>query len=239
MKTEHKRVLVVLTVVVIGVLATLIAVMIGRRAQPPVPNGLVAYYPFDGNAKDASGNQNDGTVTGATLTRNRFGKANSAYYFPGKGSHIAVAHSPTLAGTNAVSVAAWIKVEPGGTEQPRIAHKHVFDLALSDVSGTPNVFFRVSRLEEGSESVTTPPLSSNQWVFVAGTYDRLSLCLYTNGVLVAQTNASIPIETNNLPIGIGRNLESWGDSFKGCIDDVRIYNRALSEAEVQQLYQWR
>jgi hypothetical protein len=239
MKYNKRSVLAVSVAVGIGLLAALFAVVVARRAHDPLTRGLVAYYPFNGDAQDASGNRNHGTVSGATLTTNRFSSPNSAFYFSGKGGHISVPDSPTLGGTNGLSLTAWITVEPGGMEQPRILHKHVFDLGLSDRSGTPQVFFNISRLEDGVATVKTSPISSNQWVFLAGTYDRQTLRLYTNGVLAAQTNTSIPIELSDLPIGIGRNLESNSDWFKGCMDDVRIYNRALSEAEVRQLYQLR
>jgi len=71
---------------------------------------------------------------------------------------------------------------------------------------------------------------------VAGTYDRQTLRLYTNGTLAVQISATVPIDVNSLPIGIGQNLESGADWFKGYIDDVRIYSRALSSTEVAQLY---
>ena len=66
-----------------------------------VPNyvpttGLVGYWPFNGNANDESGNGNNGTVNGATLTTDRFGSANSAYSFNGNGNHIEIPNSPSL-----------------------------------------------------------------------------------------------------------------------------------------------
>ena len=239
MKIKHWLAIGVLLVAFVAVVAILVGVRSGKKteAQPPVSLGLMAYLPFDGDARDASGNGNHGTISDVVLTTNRFGQPQRAYYFSGKGAHVAVTNSPTLSMTNAVSVAAWVKVEPGGIEQPRIIHKHVFDLRLSDRSGNPQICFDISRMEEGVATVMSSRITSNEWIFVAGTYDGQILRLYTNGVLAAQTNTSIPIETNDLPVGIGRDLETGTDWFKGCIDEVRIYNRALSETEVQQLYQ--
>ncbi|RKY55315.1 MAG: hypothetical protein DRP89_03575, partial [Candidatus Neomarinimicrobiota bacterium] len=71
-------------------------------------NGLVAYYPFNGNANDESGNGNDGTVNGATLTTDRFGNENSAYSFDGVDDYIMVQDSPELQfGTNDFTIALW------------------------------------------------------------------------------------------------------------------------------------
>src|SRR5260370_6049481 len=103
-------------------LVALIILLLPARvhAQNPFTNGLVAYYPFNGNANDASGNGNQGTVSCATLATDRFGNANSAYYFAGDGSDISVSDSSTLDITNALTLSAWIKIEAGGLYQPRI-----------------------------------------------------------------------------------------------------------------------
>ncbi|MBU4445745.1 hypothetical protein KJ656_11790, partial [bacterium] len=62
--------------------------------------GIVAYYPFNGNANDESGNDNHGTVNSATLTTDRFGNENSAYYFDGEDDYIRIQHSPELSSAN-------------------------------------------------------------------------------------------------------------------------------------------
>ncbi len=219
----------------LGTVITL-ALLIQVQAQDPFTNGLVAYYSFNGNANDLSGHGNNGIVAGATLTADRFGNPNSAYYFAGDGSDISIPDSPSLDMTNALSLTAWVKIEAGGLAQPRILHKHVFDLDLSDTSGNPQLGLSIQNYPSGGASVGNAPLQSGQWTFLAGTYDRQTLRLYTNGMLAAQVSANVPIDTNALPIGIGRNLESGSDWFKGYIDDVRIYNRALLSNEVAQLY---
>ncbi len=212
--------------------AALAALTLTASAQSWLTNGLVAYFPFNGNANDESGNGHNGTVAGATLASNRLQVADSAYYFGGDGDNISIPDSPSLDIINAFTLALWIKGQPGGSVQPRILTKHagVIDLGLSDTGSSPNIFFN-----QAGGSVQTP-FVMNEWVFVAATYDRQSLLLYTNGAVAAQVSASTPLNVNDLPIGIGRNLQTGVDWFKGFIDDVRIYNRALSAAEVHQLY---
>src|SRR6266404_7716082 len=87
-------------------------------SQAFLTNGLVAFYPFNGNANDESGHINHGTVNGAILATDRFGFANRAYYFAGDGSYISVQDSTSLDMTNAITVSAWINYQPGGLGQP-------------------------------------------------------------------------------------------------------------------------
>jgi len=90
---------------------------ISTFAQIPT-DSLVAYYPFNGNANDESGNGNNGIVNGATLTADRFGNANSAYSFDGVSNYIEVADNSTLNfGTNDFSISMWLKYpsQVGGT----------------------------------------------------------------------------------------------------------------------------
>jgi len=75
-------------------------------AQAGLNDGLVAYYPFNGNANDASGNGNNGTINGTILTTNRFGTPNSAYYFPGNNDWISVPDAPSLDLTNGYTLSA-------------------------------------------------------------------------------------------------------------------------------------
>ncbi len=74
----------------VAILAIILGLAVQVQAQSFLTNGLVLYYPFDGNANDASGNGNNGTVEGATLTTDRFGNPNSAYYFNGVNNDILV-----------------------------------------------------------------------------------------------------------------------------------------------------
>jgi hypothetical protein len=203
---------------------------------PDITSGLVGYYPFNGNANDLSGYTNNGSVFGATLTTNRFGTPNGAYNFTGVGNtYISIPDSPSLDMTNAITLALWFNTKGGGYAQPRILTKGPpsYGIGLSDTSSSPSIFFA-----NESASVSSSPINLVQsgWIFVAGTYDGHSMQIYTNGVLAGQFSISGSIGVSHEPLGIGENLDDSSDFVNGQIDDVRIYNRALTPAEIQQLY---
>jgi len=212
-------------------------------AKADLDDGLVAYYPFDGNANDKSGNGNDGTINGATLTADRFGNADSAYSFNGNGNYIIVPNSPTLnPATSTLSV--WVKISydaPAGMDivskdgeslerQYLISRNQGFRTHVGDRFGKFSFY----------DGQTLPVLE--QWYHVAQTYDGNSLKLYVNGQYESPLNISSVDggTTNSLqPLRIGGGAPSGTSPFwfAGFIDDIRIYNRALSEDEVKQLYQ--
>ena len=85
------------------------AFMFGKTAHADLNEGMVAYYPFNSDANDESGNGNDGTVYGATLTEDRLGKANSAYSFDGVDDYILVNHDISINFSEAISISIWVK----------------------------------------------------------------------------------------------------------------------------------
>lgn len=93
------------------------------NAQIPT-SGLVAYYPFNGNANDSSGNGNNGTNHGATLATDRFGNSNSAYSFDGVSSYIDCGNGTSLKVANDITVAAWIKSGFSTDQSPEVASKY-------------------------------------------------------------------------------------------------------------------
>lgn len=201
-------------------------------AQSWITNELVAYYPFNGNAVDASGNGHDGTSSGAALTPDRFGVTSRAYLLNGSGAHVAVPHSAAFNFSNKLSITAWFRADGGGLYQPRIVTKTSFDLGLYDTSANPRVFINLV----GVGFMVGPSITAGRYYFASATYDGTQISLYLNGIRVAQTNKTGNLVSNSLNVGIGRNLETGTDWFKGTIDDVRLYSRSLSSEEVAQLY---
>ena len=210
--------------------------------------GLVAYYPLDGNANDASGNGNNGVVTGALPVADRKGTPNAAYAFDGVSANIAVPDSPSLGVTNAFTISAWVK--------PNAGYGQEYVGAIEIVSkwgAVGNASYSLSTNAQGHvlflthDGVTSNWLKGQgqaqaqpfvlpvgQWTHVACVYSNGTKYLYINGQLYGSQQAPAPmVSTVGLSIGSAPLLL---DFFNGAIDDVRIYNRALSAAEVAALF---
>ena len=218
-------------------------------AESILNDGLVAYYPFNGNANDESGNGNNGTVYGATLTTNLWGAQNSAYYFNGTSSRIFVDDSTTLVLTNSLTLAAYmIALQPQNEHANQIIFRGDDRNALDPYSlfliDGVTLFFGISD-DKGNTVSLQAPISPAEWHQVVGTLDGTSgqMKLFIDSVVVASTNTAVrPLGLLTGPqpgLGLG-HLQSASPLFKGCfkgtLDDIRIYNRALSSSEVMQLY---
>jgi hypothetical protein len=200
---------------------------------------LAAYHPFSGSANDESGQGNHGTVEGARLTEDRHGHANRAYEFDGQDDVIIIPDHSSLDITGQISLAAW--VFPTAQKSQQIIRKGVelrgssaapYSLSLS---GTGDVIFSLNLNSQWTQVKKTGyPL--NNWFFVVGTYDGTSMKLYVDGKLESSISVSGSMNTNTSPLLIGTRLNTPADTFKGKIDEIRVYNRALTDAEVQALY---
>lgn len=219
-------------------------------------DGLVGHWDFDndsGNiATDSSGQNNHGTIIGATLTEDRFGNSNKAYLFDG-GDYIDVPNADSLNPTSAITITAWFKATSfhyGSYSWPNIVSKRDHDGAPTRgycmeiqavYSNNPCAGFGVI-LEGGGGGVPvgwgpfTPELEENTWYFVAGVYDGSAATVYVGPSVAYSENYSgnIVPSSDNLWIS---NAPVYGDrAFHGVIDDVRIYNRALTADEVIEVY---
>ena len=213
--------------------AMLVVVMTSGIGYSDLSQGLVAYYPFNGNANDESGNGNDGTVSGATLTTDRFGNPSTAYSFGGPESQDEIILKYEIpATTEDGSWSVWAK--PNHSEWSGAV------LGQSDHTvGYLFYFYHSGRMYAGAgeDNITqvywdsyTPDMAG-QWNHLLLTKSGSTLTLYVNGVNQGQRTMSqiTPIAS----IGIGQ-----GDPYRfdGSIDEVRIYNRALSADEIGQLF---
>lgn len=201
--------------------------------------GLVSHYPLSGNADDAVGGR-DGVVTNATLTADRNGVADEAYYFDGNSSYITIADATGVfeLQESGYSVSAWIYTEDpqtmstgrilsyGGRENNgwqihTYTWPHEVTAALCDETTT---YYQ-----------TTTTISKGYWMHVAFVYESNVLKLYVNGVLEDTNTHAYSENTGNHPLVLGAssyNLE-WG--FAGAIDDVRLYNRSITHDEINLL----
>ncbi|MDD2964887.1 MAG: T9SS type A sorting domain-containing protein [Bacteroidales bacterium] len=199
-------------------------------------DGLVAYYPFNGNANDESGNGYHGMVNGAILSEDRNGFANKAFSFNGFDNWIEVpAISIEMPG---VSAAAWIycsDILPPGSPQIIGIYPGLHHVLQLETNQLLTMFFN-STPTYATESApgTVVPL---EWSFVCGTYDGNYERIYFNGNLVAETPKNDSYSVVNKLLSIGRQNDPIDSYWRGKIDDIRIYNRALTPEEVLCLYQ--
>lgn len=215
------------------------------QAEAPNPSlsaGLFANYKFDGNANDVSGKGNNGTINGsATFTTDRFGQANKALNFDGVDDHVSVPNNNTLSGFNEITLSAWVNHnQTTGTLGAIIAkwYQSVQDNYLMVVEGGTNKFGASTNNERNVPFYSPNSIPINTWNHLVFTHNSSGDWLYFNGYLVASNTISgnIIYSSQNLLIGADSNLGTLWRFFKGKIDDVRLYNRALSRLEVQQLY---
>jgi hypothetical protein len=207
-------------------------------AQVPnyVPtNGLVGWWPFNGNANDESGNGNNGTVNGATLTNDRFGNPNSAYSFDGVDDNIEVISSPILNfGVNpSFTISFWLN-------KSIISSRGVI---CKGEPGNPfgwngwNYFdddFQTGYPCVNNNFVTAP----NIWQFITITVENGTVSSYVNNQFISQfscveliTNSISTVE--NMFFGVERGLNQY---LFGKLDDIGIWNRVLIQCEIQDLY---
>jgi cytochrome c peroxidase len=200
-------------------------------AKPRV-NGLVAAYSFDAGeapGADDSAKENHGTIAGAAWQpAGRFGGALS---FDGVDDMMSALSSASLALTNRFTLEAWVKpsVTGGAVFAKENASGLDYALYAGNTQALPAALARVGTAEK---SVAGPAaLPAGQWSHLAATYDGTNLRLYVNSVLVRTTAMSGTLSTSALPLRIGGSTVR-GELFRGLVDEVRIYNRALTAAQI-------
>jgi len=206
---------------------------VGEIVGTPEVPGLISYYPLDGNAIDESTNSNDGVISGAVLTADRNGTPDAAYIFDG-GNSISLSTNRPIRGTNnQFSVSAWCNPTSSfGFIWRHRAHNRDINL-LYDGSNR----FRWELFDDNTSLhyAITSSVQVAGWRHVCGTYDGSVLKLYVDGqlnvekALVAQVDWEEAFQYEV--------IGGEGPGFQGGIDDIRIYNRALSQSEIFQVYE--
>ena len=217
---------------------------VATAATPSAPGSLVAAYGFNEGSgttvTDGSGTGNTGQIIGPTWTAS--GKYGGALEFNGSNAWVLINDSPSLHLTNAMTLEAWVypftlpssPCQPSGTcYWMDVVHKdsdRYYIEASSNVGQAPEVG---GIFADGKHIVIAPSaLATNSWTHLAVTYDGAMLRLYVNALLVTNTPVTSLITTSTNPLFIGGD-QTMGQYFHGRIDEVRVYNRALSVAEVQ------
>jgi len=206
-----------------------------------INDGLVLHLPLDGNANDMSGNGNNGIAYNITPSSDRFGNPNNSYSFSGSNSYIEVRGTPSVYPGDQVTFSAWVKLPsnlqaPWATIVQRKLKGHWYDAVLRVFNGNEWQF--VVSNGQAWKGVQTYATQPNSWHHLVGIYSNSIVSLYVDNLLVGYSNNQ-KVNGELEYINIGRYIDGTGtiSYLKGEIDDVRVYNRALSASEVQALYQ--
>ena len=201
-------------------------------------NGLVGWWPFNGNANDESGNGNNGTVNGATLTSDRFGMTNEAFGFSGDNEVINCGNSSTLGLTSNSTLTLCYWTQSTDNKWPFI-HKYEDNIAANSNFAVGNQNQQIVVTGNGQNNWIFPISSATSWTFICFVYDGSvdSVSFYLNGILidVKPIMLSSNISTSNLIFGPRFNTAGYPQP-NGKLDDIAIWNRALNQCEISDLY---
>jgi hypothetical protein len=199
-------------------------------------NGLVAYYPFNGNANDESGNgKNALLISGAALTQDQYGKPNKAYYFDGVNDFIELPHPGYLSDG---SISFWVNPH-------RVENQYFISITINYLGGNYDgmgIGQGISPLNSlvfsswdgvGAHYPQTDNLVPGRWYSISATWGSAGMKLYVDGELKDEDpyKGGIYAGTNYCFIG----ADTWGYYGYADLDEIRIYNRALSESEIRGL----
>ncbi|MDY6778162.1 MAG: LamG domain-containing protein [Candidatus Nanohaloarchaea archaeon] len=218
-------------------------------------SSLVAFYRFNnavsgsgGTVQDYSGNNNDGTTKNGTTTGVKGIRGSQAFSFDGSDDYITMGPAPQTEINTFVSLSAWVKPDSLPSKFRIIAGRaqagnEQYDLRTcgSSKCGDDGSLIFLVRDESGYYTADSGITSTGQWVHLVGVFDSedKEARIYANGKLkdiVQTTYAHLNPSSNYFTVGGRTNSGSWADFFDGKIDKVRVYSRALTQTEIQQLY---
>jgi hypothetical protein len=219
---------------------------------PDLQSGLVLYYTFDGNLTDASGNGNNGTSDNEQYINDRWGHSQSAYLFDSDDNFITVANSASINPAHQVTIAFWLRVDDivsnymdvlvkGGPVWGEFANREYGIYVKQHTSPYYYLELKSAGDSAGQHELNSDARQPGEWVYFTAVIDRIhhSMQFYSNGALVDSTDDSYSsFNVNSYPLMIGWSQESLPQHspLNGAMDNLRIYNRALTPAEIQALY---
>jgi len=208
--------------------------------------GLIGWWKLDETSgrdvEDTSGNENIGKIlSGMPRWQSSGGKIGGAMLFDGKGDYVHLANESNFDFAGEVTVEAWIKVNQFDKEWQAIVTKGDSAWRLQRHEVTAAIEFACTGLQIPSGSqygglYGNKAVNDGKWHHVAGVYDGEKMYIYVDGIVDVSQPASGAIATNDHPVFIGENAEMTGRFWNGLIDDVRVYNYALSEGQITALY---
>jgi len=192
-----------------------------------VDPSLEAFYPFNGNAKDITDKYRDLTVYGDTsLTSGKDNSSNSAYYFDGTGDYLE--YETNIPSFDNYTISLWAKPDSSGTYEAMFSSYNDSGRGFQiDLDGSN---FHIRKSSGGNIVLSTAQLEV--WTFIAFTYDGTNSIAYINNESPV-SDAGGTTEFNRFRIGMNRAGSAY---YKGVIDELRIYNRALTASEISSLY---
>ena len=213
-------------------------------AQVPT-DGLVAHYPFNGNAKDESTNSNDGTVNGATLTEDRFGNVNSAYSFDGVDDKIIVQHAE-IQNSFPLTISVWFKTIDSFPNNRFIVGKYEclsyngYSVFINSEGVATSYYY--NNYPNGA-TIGSQKINDGKWHSLITVFDEVGQKYYVDNVLVTEQsyNGTVQATSTNTNLAFGfypKGACQVDNYIKGSIDDVSIYNRALDSIEIQNIFNY-
>ena len=216
-----------------------------------ITTGMVLHMNFENNLSDTSGYGNNGGAANQTFTADPWGHPNSAYLLNGNNNYITVPNSASLNPADQWTVASWFRLDSitsnyitflqkGGAALPCWSNR---EYALHIKQNFSSYYFLMYAAGDGScqHEVDSYSYSVGQWIHLVGVYDRRNhvLKIYVNGQLTGQQSDSYStfnVSDRPLLIGISEESDPQYTPVLGAIDDLRMYNRALTDMQVQLLY---
>jgi hypothetical protein len=229
-------------------------------------NGLQAYYPFNSNANDASGNGNNGTIINVSFTKDRFNNVNSAINFSGTNKYKVSTNYKGILGGQSRTIAFWSRITADFVNHTSIINyggdpfnrQQDFNLFVSTLGGNGSPYIGVMLNHPGAYVGSYfSGLKDGKWHHYAFAYDNTlgttidKIKIYIDGVLVSNNvyynlpNIPTPVTINtyqNLSMVMGQLTIYDGAapgsyrSFTGDLDDLGVWNRALTQLEISNLY---
>ena len=219
------------------------------KTNDPLDNEMIAFYPFNGNANDQSGNNFHLTVKGATLTVDRFGRSSTAYAFNGTGAIMTIPKFTNADSIDNFTISLWVK--------PKIETGKAYLISLSGTSSTSNYAHSIQlirntnnyqcwtdivRCQPGSALCSTQYFDqlisdiTDTWTHIVVGQNNSNPVLYINGQ--EKFNAGLHYAPISFANGgtIGSEISGVSSYFKGDLDDIRIYDRLLLREEIQELF---
>ena len=223
------------TILSISVFACWFAFLMTPAALAQNPAGLVSAYSFNEGTgtvvTDVSGNSNNGTISNGTWSAS--GRYGAALSFNGSSSRVDIPDSASLDLTTGMTMEAWVRPTTLSGWRTVLMKEQsaglVYGLYANSDTNRPSAHIYISA---ESDTRGTAQLAVNTWTHLAATYDGSVLRSYVNGVQASTRTIGGNILTSTSALRIGGN-SIWGEYFAGLIDEVRIYNRALTAAEIQ------